>query len=270
LFGVLPVRAVLYTLTHDTVALVANQVLDGIAAGIFGVVSVLVIADLTLGSGRFNFTLGVIATAVGLGAALSQVIALNWNVDSNLYYNVYRAASNGAPYSLIATVSSNSFVDLNASSNNVPYYYVVTGLNAFGDESAYSPQAAATVGAVWRQEWFGTTANTGSAEDTADPAGDGVINLLKRAFNMNPLMAQTNGIPYGTLNAGNFTLTYRKSLAATDLIFQVQCSGDLVNWTTSGITDTVVSSDGFTEVHTATIPVTSAEQFMRLNVIPTQ
>jgi len=74
-FGILPVRGVLYTLTHYTVALVAIQILDGVAAGIFGVVSVLVIADLTQGSGRFNLTLGAISTAVGIGASLSQVIA---------------------------------------------------------------------------------------------------------------------------------------------------------------------------------------------------
>jgi MFS family permease len=74
-FGVLPLRAVLYTLTHHTVALVAIQILDGVGAGIFGVVSVLVIADLTQGTGRFNLTLGAISTAVGIGAALSQTIA---------------------------------------------------------------------------------------------------------------------------------------------------------------------------------------------------
>jgi len=74
-FAVLPVRAVLYTLTHRTFALVAIQILDGVGAGIFGVVSVLVIADLTQGSGRFNLTLGAIGTAVGIGASLSQVIA---------------------------------------------------------------------------------------------------------------------------------------------------------------------------------------------------
>jgi predicted MFS family arabinose efflux permease len=74
-FGVLPVRAVLYTLTRHTGQLVAIQVLDGVGAGIFGVVSVLVIADLTQGSGRFNLTLGAISTAVGIGASLSQVIA---------------------------------------------------------------------------------------------------------------------------------------------------------------------------------------------------
>jgi MFS family permease len=55
--------------------LIAIQILDGVGAGIFGVVSVLVIADLTQGSGRFNLTLGAISTAVGIGASLSQVIA---------------------------------------------------------------------------------------------------------------------------------------------------------------------------------------------------
>jgi predicted MFS family arabinose efflux permease len=74
-FGVLPVRGLLYTLTHRTAELVAIQILDGVGAGIFGVVSVLVIADLTQGSGRFNLTLGAISTAVGIGASLSQVIA---------------------------------------------------------------------------------------------------------------------------------------------------------------------------------------------------
>ncbi|HEX2791125.1 MAG TPA: MFS transporter [Steroidobacteraceae bacterium] len=74
-FGVLPIRAILYTLTGNTLALVAIQLLDGVGAGIFGVVSVLVIADLTKGSGRFNLTLGAISTAVGIGAALSQTIA---------------------------------------------------------------------------------------------------------------------------------------------------------------------------------------------------
>ena len=51
------------------------QILDGVGAGIFGVVSVLVIADLTEGTGRFNLTLGAISTAVGIGASLSQGIA---------------------------------------------------------------------------------------------------------------------------------------------------------------------------------------------------
>jgi predicted MFS family arabinose efflux permease len=74
-FGVLPIRGILYTFTDNTTLLVAIQILDGIGAGIFGVVSVLVIADLTQGTGRFNLTLGAVTTAVGIGASLSQIIA---------------------------------------------------------------------------------------------------------------------------------------------------------------------------------------------------
>ena len=74
-FIALPIRGLLYTLTDNTYLLVAIQILDGIGAGIFGVVSVLVIADLTMGTGRFNLTLGIISAAVGVGASLSQMIA---------------------------------------------------------------------------------------------------------------------------------------------------------------------------------------------------
>jgi MFS family permease len=74
-FGVLPIRGVLYTLTRGTYPLVSIQILDGVGAGIFNVVAVLVIADLTRGTGRFNVTQGAIFTAVGIGAALSQTAA---------------------------------------------------------------------------------------------------------------------------------------------------------------------------------------------------
>ena len=53
-FAVLPARGLLYCLSVNPIYLVAVQLLDGIGAGIFGVVSVLVVADLTKGTGRFN------------------------------------------------------------------------------------------------------------------------------------------------------------------------------------------------------------------------
>jgi MFS family permease len=71
-FGVLPVRALLYTLTHNAGSLITIQVLDGVANAIFVVVSILVVADRTRGTGRFNLAQGSLATAVGIGAALSN------------------------------------------------------------------------------------------------------------------------------------------------------------------------------------------------------
>ena len=74
-FAVLPVRGLLYCLSINPFYLVAVQLLDGIGAGIFGVVSVLVVADLTKGTGRFNLTQGALATATGVGAGLSNLVA---------------------------------------------------------------------------------------------------------------------------------------------------------------------------------------------------
>jgi MFS family permease len=73
-FAVLPVRGVLYVFSTDPRYLVAVQLLDGIGAGIFGVVGVLVIADLTRGTGRFNLMQGALATATGVGGALSNLV----------------------------------------------------------------------------------------------------------------------------------------------------------------------------------------------------
>jgi len=73
-FAALPIRGTLYTLSDNPYFLVGVQLMDGIGAAIFGVVSVLVIADLTRGTGRFNFIQGVVATATGLGASLSNGI----------------------------------------------------------------------------------------------------------------------------------------------------------------------------------------------------
>ena len=74
-FAVLPVRGLLYCLSVNPYYLVGVQLLDGIGAGIFGVVSVLVVADLTKGTGRFNLTQGALATATGIGAGLSNLLA---------------------------------------------------------------------------------------------------------------------------------------------------------------------------------------------------
>jgi MFS family permease len=73
-FAVLPVRGLLCALNDDPLFIVAVQLLDGVGAGIFGVLWVTVVADLTKGTGRYNLALGAIATAQGIGAALSNLV----------------------------------------------------------------------------------------------------------------------------------------------------------------------------------------------------
>jgi MFS family permease len=71
-FLVLAVRGALYPLADDPAWLVGVQLLDGVGAGAFGALFPLVVEDLTRGTGHFNVSLGAIATAQGLGAALSN------------------------------------------------------------------------------------------------------------------------------------------------------------------------------------------------------
>lgn len=71
-FGALPVRGVLYALTHIPAVLIAIQLLDGLANSIFGVVSVLLLADRMRGKGHFNLAQGALAVCIGLGAATSN------------------------------------------------------------------------------------------------------------------------------------------------------------------------------------------------------
>jgi hypothetical protein len=73
-FAVLPIRALLFSATADPVAIVALQLLDGVAAGVFGVMSIVVASDLMAGTGRFNLAQSLSMLALGLGAGLSNVV----------------------------------------------------------------------------------------------------------------------------------------------------------------------------------------------------
>lgn len=71
----LALRGALYPLSDNPYWLVGVQTLDGVGAGIFGALFPLVVADLTRGTGHFNVSQGAIATAAGLGGALSTTAA---------------------------------------------------------------------------------------------------------------------------------------------------------------------------------------------------
>jgi predicted MFS family arabinose efflux permease len=71
----LPVRGVLFSVTANPYGVVAIQLLDGVAAGIFGVIAVVIASDLMRGTGRFNLAQGLVALCIGVGAALSNVVS---------------------------------------------------------------------------------------------------------------------------------------------------------------------------------------------------
>jgi len=74
-FVALSARGAIFALTSDPYLLVAAQLLDGISAASLGVLVPLIIADVTRGSGHFNFVQGLIGAAVGIGASISTTLA---------------------------------------------------------------------------------------------------------------------------------------------------------------------------------------------------
>lgn len=74
-FGVLALRGALYPVSDAAWWLLAVQALDGVGAGLTGALVPMAVASLTRGSGHFGAALGALATAQGLGAALSNTLA---------------------------------------------------------------------------------------------------------------------------------------------------------------------------------------------------
>jgi MFS family permease len=69
-----PIRSALFAVTTDPLLLVVIQMLDGLSGATLGVLTTLVVADLTNGTGRFNLAQGLVGTLSGVGASLSTSI----------------------------------------------------------------------------------------------------------------------------------------------------------------------------------------------------
>src|SRR5215468_5573884 len=70
-FSALTIRALLFAVTIDPWSLLFVQLLDGISGSTLGVLTALIVADLTKGTGRFNLAQGFVGTLAGVGASLS-------------------------------------------------------------------------------------------------------------------------------------------------------------------------------------------------------
>ena len=137
---------------------------------------------------------------------------------------------------------------------------------------------------AWRFNVFGDAANAGNAADTADPAHDGLPNLLKYALGGNPAIADaTSIIPAASIVAEQLQFTFKCDAARTDIACIVQASDDLIAWTdiassTGGATTVALNGSGAiisdTGIGQRIVTVTDAQMiapdarhFLRLKVM---
>jgi MFS family permease len=69
-FAIETVRALLFAFVSDPVLMMFVQVLDGVTGAAITVLTIIVAADLTAGTGRFNLAQGVLGTIRGIAAAI--------------------------------------------------------------------------------------------------------------------------------------------------------------------------------------------------------
>jgi hypothetical protein len=123
----------------------------------------------------------------------------------------------------------------------------------------------------WRAQNFGPGAtNSGNAADNANPAGDGIVNLLKYSLGLNPQIAYPPGTGLATQldPSGHLMMTVAKNPLAADVTLALEVTSDLSApsaWSTDGTT-VVQNTSTLFQAHDNT-PISAAQaRFIRLKV----
>jgi hypothetical protein len=91
---------------------------------------------------------------------------------------------------------------------------------------------------VWANTYFSN--NQGNSGPLNTPANDGIPNLVKFAFNLNPLTNQRANLPQAAISNGKLTLVFNE--LEPDVTYTVQSSTDLVTWITNDPSLSVMTS----------------------------
>ena len=95
---------------------------------------------------------------------------------------------------------------------------------------------------------------------SANPAHDGMANLLKYAFGLDPtLVDSAAGLPVAGQSAGTLTLSYIRRHDIADLAYTVEVSSDLVNWQ---------SGPGYTQELSVTALDAQRDQVFVVDLVP--
>ncbi len=197
-----------------------------------------------------------LAAPTNLAATAGDAQAsLTWTASSGATsYNVKRSTVNGGSYTTIANVPTPAFVNTGLT-NGIPYYYVVTALNA-GGETVPSSQASVTPVSAGYNGWLAAyplLTGPDRASD-ADPDHDGIPNGIEFLTATSPANP-TSAAPVSTTvdNAGNLVLHFKRVDAAKAYTVAVESSTHVQPpWTSLIVTNNALTGPPLTVVENGT------------------
>ena len=220
------------------------------------------LSNLTLSSGMLApvFSSGTASYSASVSNATGSVTLTPTVADGNatVTVNGVTVTSGSASAAISLTLGSNvitTIVTAQDGTTTQTYTVTVTRRNLLED---------------WRQTWFGTASNTGSAADIADPEHDGIPNYLEFATNSNPTSSSSQ--PGHVVVVGsNIEFTYTRSKAAMTygVTFTVEWSDTMLagSWTSAATSEAIISEDSTVQNVKATLPAgTNGHRFVHLSV----
>ena len=210
---------------------------------------------------------GVAANITSTGAFLHGTVnAANNSTTVSFDYGTnptYGTNVAGTPSPVTGSTPTDVGVVLTGLNPGTTYHYRVNGVSTAG--TAHGNDATFTTLTDlqnWRQTYFSTTVNSGNAADTFDFDGDGLPNLVKYAFGLNPISPVSRQLPQPVYDGTNFTVSFTSPPGVSGITYGADWSGSLnpPNW--QPITDSGTGTQ-----HIFSVPVSGhSSLFLRLRV----
>jgi hypothetical protein len=204
------------------------------------------------------------------GATLNGTMNANgFSTDVSFDYGLtttYGTTVSATPASVTGSTTTGVSAVISGLSPGTTYHFRVSGTST-GGTTAGGDQTFTTsfTLASWRQQWYSTTGNTGSAADAADSYHTGVPNLVVFALlgpGQNPAQAAASLLPQPQMASGNFVYSFTEPTGVTNVTYGAQFTSSLnpANW--QPVTDT-----GSGNQHIFSVPIGGSTQvFMRLTL----
>ena len=187
---------------------------------------------------------------------LSTTVSFDYGLTSSYGSNVAAVPS---------PISGNSATAVSAALTGLApgtYHFRVKAVNSGGTSTGGDLIfTVATAVQSWRQQYFGSPANSGDGADFNDYDKDGILNIVEFAFGLNPKQNSAGQLPQGLKVGTNFVVSFPQPAGVTGITYGAEW-----NTTLSGAW-TPISDSGTLPQHTFSVPIgLNTQIFLHLTV----